>query len=309
MKRRAVWALLIVTLVLPAQAQAPVVFLAREIVKGIIKSFVQDRLMSMLSTMGPCGTPLGPTGGLATLAGLLGGGGGGGIPGLGAMSGMPGIPGMSAMPDLSALAGAGSLQGLGAAGSIVGAASGAAQIAGVQAKMEKMQREQLAKLPPPEPDGESPDSAGLDATAPTDIAQLTQQLQDAEPLSSAEIDELAALMERLSAAVPSKANPCKPGELTQVLHSAADMPMVGGTLRMMLQPMRDMETSVAQAHDRFATMSAAESAEYIDLMAEESRGWDAENRKAFIGMAETNFLGMPAPMQAQLLARLKRQKN
>lgn len=308
MKRMAVCVLLMATLALPAQAQAPVVLLARELVKGIIQTFVQDKLLNMLSTMGPCGTPLGPSGGLATLAGLLGGGGISGMPG---MPGMPGMSAMPGMPDMSALAGMGGMgavPGIGAAGQIAGLAGGAAQVAGVQANMEKMLREQAAQLPPPETDAGTTDAEGADGAAPPDIAQLTQTMQEATPLSSAELDELGGLMERLAAAVPSKANPCKPGELTEVLHAAADMPMGSGMLRMMLQPMRDMETSVAEAHERFANMSPTESAEYVALMADETRGWDAENREAFLGMAETNFLGMPEPMQAQLLARLRQRK-
>ena len=307
MKRTAVCILTLMTLVLPAQAQAPVVMIAKELVKGIIQSFVQDRLISMLSTMGPCGMPLGPTGGLATLAGLLGGG---GLPGVGALAGMPGLPGMPGMPAMPALTGAGSLgsvAGIGTAGSIVGAAGASAQVAGVRARVEALQREQMAQLPPPEPGDDPTEAEEADESTPPDIAQLTQSLQEATPLSSAELDELGGLMERLATAMPSKANPCKPGELTQVLHSAADVPMGSGMLRMMLQPMRDMAMSVDDAHTRFGQMSATESAEYVALMADESRGWDAENRKAFIGMVETNFLGMPAPMQAQLLARLRRQ--
>jgi len=300
MKRLAVCVLLMATLGLPVQAQAPVVMLARELVKGIIETFVKDGLINMLSTMGPCGMPLGPSGGLATLAGLLGGG------GIASVAGMPGMPGLSV---LTGTGGVGSLSAVGAAGQLAGMTGGAVQMAGIQASMEKRLREQTAQLPPPEANGETTEADGADGAAPPDIAQLTQDMQEATPLSGAELDELGGLMERLAAAMPSKANPCKPGELTQVLHSAADMPMGSGMLRMMLQPMRDMDASVAEAHDRFARMSATESAEYVALMADESRGWDAENRKALLGMAETNFLGMPEPMQAQLLARLRQRKR
>jgi hypothetical protein len=175
----------------------------------------------------------------------------------------------------------------------------------MRATMEELQREQMAQLPPPEAGDDTPEADETDQTAPPDLGELTQQLQDSTPLTSAELEELGGLMERLATAMPSKANPCKPGELTQVLHSAADVPMGSGMLRMMLQPMRDMALSVDEANDRLTQMSATESAEYVAQMAGESRGWDAENREAFIGMAETNFLGMPAPMRAQLLARLK----
>ncbi len=300
MRRKAACLLLMMTLAVPAQAQTPVVFLAREIIKSIVETFVKDKLISMLSTMGPCGLPLGPSGGLATLAGLLGGGGG--------LAGLPSMPGMPSLSALAGGAGMGSLQGIGAAGQIAGMAGGAAQLAGMQAGIEKMLREQTAQLPTADADGETGEAgeAGdAEVAAPPDIAQLTQEMQDATPLSSAEIDELGGLMERLSAAMPSRANPCKPGELTQVLHSTADVPMGSGMLRMMLQPMRDMGKSVAEAHDRFALMSDSESVEYVALMADEARGWDEENRKAFAGMVETNFLGMPQPMRAQLLARLR----
>lgn len=52
-------------------------------------------------------------------------------------------------------------------------------------------------------------------------------------------------------------------------------------------------------------MSEAERSDYIETMAADYRGWDAEHKKAFAGMVQTNFLGMPDTMQTQLLARLK----
>ncbi len=309
MKHMAGCALLTITLVLPAQAQAPVAMLAKELITGIVQTFVKDRVLGMLSSMGPCGMPIGPTGGLATLAGLLTSG-GGGLPGMPSMPGM--TAGMAGLPDLSALAGAGglgSLPGAGAAGQVAGLAGGAAQMAELQASMQKMMQANAASVPAPDAgvatDGVAAGS-GADEESPPDVAQLMRDMQQSEPLSRAELEELGGLMERLSKAMPTKANPCKPGELATVLKSAADMPMGGGVLRMMLQPLRDMETSVAEARDGFARMSPDERRDYVVLLADDARGWDAEQRDALVGMARTNFLGMPEPMPEQLLARLSK---
>jgi hypothetical protein len=112
----------------------------------------------------------------------------------------------------------------------------------------------------------------------------------------------------MSAAMPSAAPQCKPGELKMVIQQALDSPMTGGVLRMMLGSMRDMQKKLDEARATFAKMPETERSEYVETMAAEFRGWDKDNKQALLGMVETNFLGMPDTMKTQLLARLKQAK-
>jgi len=261
MKRIAGYFLLVILLSLPAQAIGPLAFLAKDLVKNIVRSFVEGQIDKMLASAGPCGLPIaGP--GAGGLAGMLGG--------RGAM------PGVSSMPDagkmsLSGAAGAArgalpSMPGMGGGVAIPPGMEGMMkeQMAQAQAMMAKEQAEQGADVQ----DKEGPGSPG----AAPDMATAMQAMQEGEPLTSAEVDELATLLERMSTAMPSAAPQCKPGELKTVLQQASDSPMTGGMLRMMLEPMRDMQKKLDEARATFAKMSAAERGEYVETMAAEFRG-------------------------------------
>lgn len=294
MKRIAGYFLLATLLSLPAQAIGPLAFLAKDLVKGIVRSFVEGQIDKMLASAGPCGLPIAGAGGLA---GLLGG--------RGAMPGLQSILGAGTMP----------LLGVGAAGANQGAlpvmpgiGGGMAippgiegmmkdQMAQAQAMMAKEQAEHGA-------DVQDKEDVGSPGAAP-DMATAMQAMQGGEPLTSAEVDELATLLERMSTAMPSAAPQCKPGELKTVLQQASDSPISGGVLRMMLGSMRDMQQKLDEARDTFAKMPEAEHSEYVGTMVAEFRGWDKDNKQALLGMVETNFLGMPDTMKTQLLTRLK----
>src|SRR3989344_589325 len=89
MKRIAVYFLLVTLLSLPAQAIGPLALMAKDLVKGIIKNFVEGQIDKMLASAGPCGLPIaGP--GAGGIAGMLGG--------RGAMPGVRSIPGVGKMP-------------------------------------------------------------------------------------------------------------------------------------------------------------------------------------------------------------------
>ncbi|MEK7223502.1 MAG: hypothetical protein AAB156_04430 [Pseudomonadota bacterium] len=297
MKRIAGYFLLLTLLSLPAQAIGPYAFLAKELVKGIVRSFVEGQIDKMLASAGPCGLPIaGP--GAGGLAGMLGGR--GAIPGL---SSMPGAGKMSLSGAAGAARGAlPSMPGKGGGMAIPPGMEGMMkdQMAQAQAMMAKEQAEQGA-------DVQDKEGLGSPGAAP-DMATVMQAMQDGEPLTGAEVDELATLLERMSTAMPSAAPQCKPGELKTVLQQASDSPMTGGMLRMMLGSMRDMQKNLDEARATFAKMPEAERGEYVETMAAEFRGWDKENKQALLGMVETNFLGMPDTMKTQLLARLKQAK-
>lgn len=297
MKRIAGYFLLVALLSLPAQAIGPLAFLAKDLVKGIVRSFVEGQIDKMLASAGPCGLPIaGP--GAGGLAGMLGG--------RGAMPGLSSMRGAGKMP-LSGAAGASkgalpAMPGMGGGVAIPPGMEGMMkeQMAQAQAMMAKEQAEQGA-------DVQNKEGPGSPGAAP-DMATAMQAMQESEPLTSAEVDELATLLERMSTAMPSAAPQCKPGELKTVLQQASDSPMTGGVLRMMLGSMRDMQNKLDEARDTFAKMPEAERGEYVETMAAEFRGWDKENKQALLGMVETNFLGMPDTMKTQLLARLKQAK-
>ena len=297
MKRIAGYFLLLTLLSLPVQAVGPFALLAKDLVKGIVRSFVEGQVNQMLASAGPCGLPIaGP--GAAGLAGMLGGR--GGMPGLGS------IPGAGKMP-LSGAAGAArggfpAMPGMGGGMAMPPGMEGMMkdQMAQAQAMMAKEQAEHGAGA-------QDKESQGTPGAMP-DMATAMQAMRDGEPLTSDEVDELATLLERLSTAMPSAAPQCKPGELKIVLQQASDTPMGGGMLRMMLGSMRDMQKNLDEARATFAKMPESERSEYVETMAAEFRGWDKENRQALLGMVETNFLGIPETMKTQLLARLKQAK-
>ena len=297
MKRIAGYFLLVILLSLPAQAIGPLAFIAKDLVKGIVRSFVEGQIDKMLASAGPCGLPIaGP--GAGGLTGMLSG--------HGAMPGIRSIPGAGKM-SLSGAAGAArgtlpSMPGMGGGMAIPSGMEGMMkdQMAQAQALMAKEQAEHGADVQ----DKEGPGSPG----AAPDMATAMQAMQEGEPLTSAEVDELATLLERMSTAMPSAAPRCKPGEMKTVLQQASDSPMGGGVLHMMLGSMRDMQQKLDEARDTFAKMPEPERGEYVETMAAEFRGWDKENKQALLGMVETNFLGMPDTMKTQLLARLKQAK-
>ena len=297
MKRIAGYFLLVILLSLPAQAIGPLAFLAKDLVKNIVRSFVEGQIDKMLASTGPCGLPIaGP--GAGGLAGMLGG--------RGAMPGLSSMRGAGKMP-LSGAAGVAkgtlpSMPGMGGGMAIPPGMEGMMkdQMAQAQAMMAKEQAEHGADVQ----DKEGPGSPG----AAPDMATAMQAMQEGPPLTSAEVDELATLLERMSTAMPSAAPQCKPGELKTALQQASDSPMTGGVLRMMLGSMRDMQKKLDEARDTFAKMPEPERGEYVETMAAEFRGWDKDNKQALLGMVETNFLGMPDTMKTQLLARLKQAK-
>lgn len=280
MKRIAACLLLLTLFSFPAQAIGPLALMGKDLVKSIVQNFVEGQIDKMLASGGPCGLPVGGPGmsGLANMAR-----GRGGMPGTSAAGMAKGtLPSMAGMPD-----------GMTIPPGMEGMMK--EQMAQAQAMMAKEQAKRGANS------GENPSMP--------DMAKAMKAMQEGPPLTRAEVDELATLLERMSTAMPSAAPQCKPGELKTVLHQAADSPMSGGMLRMMLEPMRDMQKKLDEARATFAKMPEAERNEYVETMAAEFRGWDKENKKTMLGMVETNFLGMPETMKTQLLARLKQAKN
>lgn len=260
MKRLAGYVLLGVLVPLPAHAVLPMAFFAKDLVKGIVRNFVEGQLNSMMETTGPCGM---------TVA----------------------RPGAGAVNTIRQGAAAVRSPGTAMAGGVMPSLPGAG--AGMD---EERMKDMMARVPGGQ--GMQGGMAGL----PPEVAAM---MKDQTPLSKAEAEELGTLMERMSAAAPSAASKCKPGELKQMMEMTANTPGASGPMRMMLTSLRKAQAQIDEARATFAKMSEAERSDYVETMATEYRGWDAENKKAFVGMVETNFLGMPETMRTQLLARLK----
>jgi hypothetical protein len=88
MKRIAGYFLLVTMLSLPAQAIGPLAFMAKDLVKGIVRNFVEGQIDKMLTSTGPCGLPVAGPGAARV----------GGIPSMSGMgSGMAMPPGMEGM--------------------------------------------------------------------------------------------------------------------------------------------------------------------------------------------------------------------
>jgi len=279
MKSIARYFLLTALLSAPLYAAAPLAFMAKDFVKGIIRSFVESGYNKLFESAGPCGLPLAPPGG--AVADML--------RGRGAMPGMPSLPSAAGLAR-------------GGLPSVPGVGGGAT----IPPGMDKMMKQQMAQAQaqiaqdqavPGETPAAMPDMAAA--------MQMMQAMQNAAPLSRAEVDELGALLERMRTAMPSAAPQCKPGEMKAAITMAADSPMANGPLRMMLGTMRDMQQKLDDARATFATMSEPERTETVEMIATEYRGWDKDSRQAMLGMVASNFLGMPEAMKTQLLARLQ----
>ena len=68
MKRIAGYFLLVTLLSLPAQAIGPLAFMAKDLVKNIVRNFVEGQIDKMLASAGPCGLPITGPGGTSIVA-------------------------------------------------------------------------------------------------------------------------------------------------------------------------------------------------------------------------------------------------
>lgn len=262
-------------LVTPAQAVGPLAFLAKDILSGIVRSFVQSQLKSLIrATLGPCKSLLadmgvGAVGTIQGLASAASGARGLSLPGVPALPSLPSLP--TNMP--------------GAAGSTVsGLLSSAGGTPQVAAAMQGM----------------------LGGTAMQGIpgGAAIPGLANATPLSSDETDELVDKLVMLSKAMPDQPLPCSPGDLKLVFRMTASVPMVSGSFRTMLDSLRTMDQQFVELRQTFAKMSAAEQNEAIDLMLADLPSLDAENRKAFANFARSDLLALPAAARTRLVNRL-----
>jgi hypothetical protein len=272
MKRLLFAASILILLAVPAQAALPLALIAKQIIKQVVKDFIESELTALVrQSLGPCKSMLADmgVGAAGTIQGVVSG-----------ARGMAGgsIPGVAGLP--------------GAVGAVPGGMD-AVSMASPEARraMEGM--------------------LGAQGIDPATHAQIMQHIQggipgmeSATPLSTEEVDELVTRLVALSKAMPDQALPCPPEELKLVFNMTASMPMVSGPFRMMLEQFRAMDQRFAEVQETFAKMSDAERAEAVDLMVADVPSMSAEERKQFAGFFQSDLLGLPASVREQLLARL-----
>jgi hypothetical protein len=232
------------------QAAAPLALFAKQIVKQIVRDFVESQITSLVrQSLGPCKSML------VDMARA------GAVPGLGS------VPGMGSMPTMDPA---------------------------MHAKMQ-----QLMPSTPAVPGGQA-----MDPAMAARMQQMLAGMQNAQPLSAVEVDELVDRLVVLSKAVPDVELPCSPAELKLVFNMSASMPMASGPLRMMLTQFRDMEVRFKEVGDTFAKMSSAEQSEAVELMAADAASLGPDERKQLAGFLQSDLFGLPPAVREQLRARI-----
>jgi hypothetical protein len=250
--RRSSVALAVMLLLVFAQVQAaaPLALFAKQIVKQIVRDFVESQITSLVrQTLGPCKSML------VDMARAR------------AVPAMGYVPGVGAMPTMDPA---------------------------MQAKMQ-----QLMSSNPAMPGGPA-----MDPAMAAQLQQMLAGMQNAQPLSVVEVDELVDRLVVFSKAVPDVELPCSPAELKLVFNMSASMPMASGPLRMMLTQFRDMEVRFKEVGETFAKMSSAEQSEAVDLMAADAAALGPDERKQLAGFLQSDLFGLPPAVREQLRARI-----
>jgi hypothetical protein len=161
---------------------------------------------------------------------------------------------------------------------------------------------QIGQLMPSMP--AMPEGQAMDPAMAAQIQQTLAGMQNAQPLSAVEVDELVDRLVVISKAVPDVELPCSPAELKLVFNMSASMPMASGPLRMMLTQFRDMDVRFKEVRETFAKMSGAEQSEAVELMVADAGAMSADERKQLAGFLQSDLFGLPPSMREQLRARL-----
>ncbi len=251
LRRSSVAAAVMLLLILaPVQAAAPLALFAKQIVKQIVRDFVESQITSLVrQTLGPCKSML------VDMARAR------------AVPALAGVPGMGAMPTMDPA---------------------------MQAEMQ-----QLMSSNPAIPGGQA-----MDPAMAAQMQQMLAGMQNAQPLSVVEVDELVDRLVVLSKAVPDVELPCSPAELKLVFNMSASMPMASGPLRTMLTQFRDMDVRFKEVGETFAKMSSGEQSEAVELMAADAAALGPEERKQLAGFLQSDLFGLPPAVREQLRTRI-----
>jgi hypothetical protein len=149
-----------------------------------------------------------------------------------------------------------------------------------------------------------PQGQAMDPAMAAQIQQMLAGMQNAQPLSAVEVDELVDRLVVLSKAVPDVELPCSSAELKLVFNMSASTPMASGPLRMMLTQFREMDVRFKEVAETFAKMSSAEQSDAVALMVAEAAALSADERKQLAGFLQSDLFGLPPAVREQLRARL-----
>ena len=310
----------------PAPAVGPLVLIAKQIVQGMVKNFIEQRIdQAIRATFGPCKADLAEAA-VATRRSLSGAIGGGGVPGLGALGALgglgtagavlrAGVPGQGAgLANAGAAAGAlqatsGGISGataatLGAAAPLAGAGAAVIGAGGGAAMLQTMPGAANAL-----------GSMGALGAGGGDMAgamAMLQQMMSAPPLTDAEFDDFVRRLERFGKVAESiePGIACSADDYRRMLGTVrvAGGPMSGmggGMLRLMHTQLLDAERRLAETATMFEQMAPEDRADMVESLATDLRSGPPEGRRATLAMIDAGMLRMPPEMAAALRARLQ----
>ena len=310
----------------PAPAVGPLVLIAKQIVQGMVKDFIEQRIdQAIRATFGPCKADLAEAA-VATRRSLSGAIGGGGVPGLGALGALgglgtagaalrAGVPGQGAgLANAGAAAAAlqatsGGISGataatLGAAAPLSGAGAAVIGAGGGAAMLQTMPGAANAL-----------GSMGALGAGGGDMAgamAMLQQMMSAPPLTDAEFDDFVRRLERFGKVAESiePGIACSADDYRRMLGTVrvAGGPMSGmggGMLRLMHTQLLDAERRLAETATMFEQMAPEDRADMVESLATDLRSGPPEGRRATLAMMDAGMLRMPPEMAAALRARLQ----
>jgi len=310
----------------PAPAVGPLVLIAKQIVQGMVKDFIEQRIdQAIRATFGPCKADLAEAA-VATRRSLSGAIGGGGVPGLGALGALgglgtagaalrAGVPGQGAgLANAGAAAAAlqatsGGIPGataatLGAAAPLSGAGAAVIGAGGGAAMLQTMPGAANAL-----------GSMGALGAGGGDMAgamAMLQQMMSAPPLTDAEFDDVVRRLERFGKVAESiePGIACSADDYRRMLGTVrvAGGPMSGmggGMLRLMHTQLLDAERRLAETATMFEQMAPEDRADMVESLATDLRSGPPEGRRATLAMIDAGMLRMPPEMAAALRARLQ----
>lgn len=308
-------------LAMPAQAFDPMTIIAKEIVKGIIKNFIRDRIMDGLEAqLGQCkmmmaragigphaalvrgvekgldmglNAAMGPSAmtsmpGMPDTKALGAAQAAAGMPDLSGMAKMANVPGIPNMPSVPAMPGMPQMALPGGVAGLSGMPAGAMVVTGaggippeMLAQLGGMQGANLGSMPP-------------------EAMAMAQQMSQQAPLTPAEGSELTKTMAALAEAFPEATNGCTGADIRLMMTATVSNPQFSGMMRPVLDSFRQMNAGFAEAKRTFEQMTPEQQQDYILGMREDLSAAEPAERKVFQQMLKADFFGMPEPMRLAL---------
>lgn len=326
----------------PTQAAGPLVLIAKQLVQAIIIDVIEAQVADMIrASFGPCkadlaedavdqsrkafdllrsrgGPPglgaVGNLGSLGSAAGALGAApnaaAGASSVLTGAASALGGSDAARAAGALSSASGAmGSatatrgMEALGALGGQFGAQLGS----GGSAELERLMQSA----------GGMPNMAAAGGADMQQALAMMQQMQNAKPLSPAELEELVLMLERFGKVADAiePGTGCSAGDYRRIFARASvatadprlggqPAAMISGVFRTLHTSLKDIDVKSAEAAQTFSKMGPEDQADFVASTVADLRARPPEQRRAFIAMLDAGMLGIPENMARTLRAQI-----